>query len=49
MTGTNYLLICRDHTRTIINRLQIFVIEKNTITFKKDFYAKIKITDANDP
>jgi hypothetical protein len=29
-------------------RLQIFVIEINTITFKNELYAKIKITGTND-
>ena len=29
----NHLLFCRDYTRNIIDRLRIFVIERNTITF----------------
>ncbi len=29
----NHLLFCRDYTRNIIDLLQIFVIERSTITF----------------
>jgi hypothetical protein len=44
----NHPLFGRDYTRNIMDRLQIFVIEGNAITLKKDFYAKIKITGTND-
>jgi len=39
---------CRNYTRNVIDSLQTFVIKGNTITFKNDCYAKIKITGTND-
>ncbi len=46
---TNAPLFCRDHTPHIVDDLQIFVPERNVITFINNRYAKIKITGTDDP